>query len=88
MEGAAMALKETYVRARIDTSTKARAEHALAAMGLSVSGAIRLFMPAAVNEQIPPLRLAKGEREFADSAPVGTTELSTHAQKPWSDGRG
>ena len=49
-----MALKETYVRARIDTSTKARAEDALAAMGLSVSDAIRLFMLRIADEQRLP----------------------------------
>ena len=49
-----MALKETYVRARIDTSTKARAEHALVAMGLSMSDAIRLFMLRIADEQRLP----------------------------------
>jgi DNA-damage-inducible protein J len=49
-----MALKETYVRARIDMSTKARAEDALAAMGLSVSDAIRLLMLRVADEQRLP----------------------------------
>ena len=35
---------ETIVRARIDATTKSRATKALAAMGLSVSDAIRLLM--------------------------------------------
>ena len=35
---------ESYVRARIDSATKARAEANLHAMGLSVSDAIRLLM--------------------------------------------
>ena len=35
---------DTYVRARIDTDTKERATEALAAMGLSISDAIRLLM--------------------------------------------
>ena len=35
---------ETIVRARIDAVTKSRATKALAAMGLSVSDAIRLLM--------------------------------------------
>ncbi len=35
---------ETIVRARIDAATKSRATKALAAMGLSVSDAIRLLM--------------------------------------------
>ena len=50
-----MALKETYVRARIDTSTKARAEDALAAMGLSVSDAIRLLMLRVGMSSVCPL---------------------------------
>jgi DNA-damage-inducible protein J len=49
-----MAMKETYVRARIDTSTKTRAEDALAAMGLSVSDAIRLLMLRVADEQRLP----------------------------------
>jgi DNA-damage-inducible protein J len=35
---------DTYVRARIDAKTKARATDALEAMGLSISDAIRLLM--------------------------------------------
>ena len=35
---------DTFVRARIDSDTKERASEALAAMGLSVSDAIRLLM--------------------------------------------
>ena len=35
---------DTVVRARIDTATKERASAALAAMGLSISDAIRLLM--------------------------------------------
>jgi DNA-damage-inducible protein J len=45
---------ETYVRARIDMKTKARAEDALAAMGLSVSDAIRLLMLRVADEQRLP----------------------------------
>ena len=37
-----MSTADTYVRARIDTNTKERATEALAAMGLSISDAIRL----------------------------------------------
>lgn len=39
-----MGLSDTYVRARIDTTTKERAATALEAMGLSISDAIRLLM--------------------------------------------
>ena len=36
--------RDTVVRARIDSETKARAAEALQAMGLSVSDAIRLLL--------------------------------------------
>ena len=39
-----MAVSDTYVRARIDNTTKERATAALGAMGLSISDAIRLLM--------------------------------------------
>ncbi|MBF0219319.1 MAG: type II toxin-antitoxin system RelB/DinJ family antitoxin [Gammaproteobacteria bacterium] len=39
-----MSSSDTYVRARIDTVTKERAEDVLQAMGLSISDAIRLLM--------------------------------------------
>jgi DNA-damage-inducible protein J len=39
------------VRARIDTATKQRAAAALAAMGLSISDAIRLLMLRIADEQ-------------------------------------
>lgn len=42
---------DTYVRARIDTRTKARAAKALGAMGLSISDAIRMLMLRIADEQ-------------------------------------
>jgi DNA-damage-inducible protein J len=45
---------DTYVRARIDTDTKARASMALEAMGLSMSDAIRLLMRRIADEQRLP----------------------------------
>lgn len=45
---------DTYVRARIDTTTKIRATDALAAMGLSVSDAIRLLMLRVAAERRLP----------------------------------
>ncbi|HID31394.1 MAG TPA: hypothetical protein EYP19_15525 [Desulfobacterales bacterium] len=45
-----MSTADTYVRARIDTATKERATEALAAMGLSVSDAIRLLMLRIAND--------------------------------------
>ena len=48
---------DTYVRARIDTVTKARATDALAAMGLSVSDAIRLLMLRVADERRLPFEI-------------------------------
>ena len=49
-----MPTSDTYVRARIDTSTKARAADALDAMGLSISDAIRLLMLRIADERRLP----------------------------------
>ena len=59
-----MSTADTYVRARIDSATKERAADALAAMGLSISDAIRLLM----------LRIADESRlPFEVKAPNATT---------------
>lgn len=49
-----MSTADTYVRARIDTSTKERAADALEAMGLSISDAIRLLMLRIADERRMP----------------------------------
>lgn len=49
-----MSTANTYVRARIDSDTKARAADALEAMGLSVSDAIRLLMLRVADERRLP----------------------------------
>ena len=43
--------RDTVVRARIDTDTKARATEALKAMGLTVSDAIRLLLLRVAEEK-------------------------------------
>ena len=48
---------DTVVRARIDTETKERASAALAAMGLSISDAIRLLMLRIADEQRLPFEV-------------------------------
>lgn len=48
---------DTYIRARIDTHTKQRAAHALEAMGLSISDAIRLLMVRVADEHRLPFEL-------------------------------
>jgi DNA-damage-inducible protein J len=52
-----MKTADTYVRARIDTATKERASAALAAMGLSISDAIRLLMLRVVDERRLPFEV-------------------------------
>jgi DNA-damage-inducible protein J len=49
-----MSTNDTYVRARIDAATKERAAVALAAMGLSISDAIRLLMLRIADERRLP----------------------------------
>ena len=48
---------DTYVRARIDSETKERATDALAAMGLSISDAIRLLILRVVDERRLPFEV-------------------------------
>jgi len=52
-----MITADTYVRARIDSATKERAADALAAMGLSISDAIRLLMFRIVDERRLPFEV-------------------------------
>lgn len=52
-----MSTADTYVRARIDTLTKNRATDALAAMGLSVSDAIRLLLLRVADERRLPFEV-------------------------------
>ena len=78
-----MSVRETYVRARIDSSTKARAEDALASMGLSVSDAIRLLMLRVADERRLPFdvrvpnartRKAMAELKAGKGKKVGTVK--------------
>jgi len=50
---------DIVVRARIDIETKRRAAEALAAMGLSMSDAIRLLMIRIANEQRLPFAVKR-----------------------------
>jgi DNA-damage-inducible protein J len=52
-----MSTADTYVRASIDSATKKRATRALAAMGLSISDAIRLLMLRIVDERRLPFEV-------------------------------
>lgn len=47
----------SMIHVRVDDETKAQAADALAAMGLSVSDAVRLFLKRVVAEQALPIEL-------------------------------
>lgn len=51
--------QDSYVRARIDSATKAMATNALEAMGLSVSDAIRMLLVRVADEQRLPFDFIK-----------------------------
>lgn len=59
-----MSTADTYVRARIDSDTKARAAEALDQMGLTISDAIRLLLLRVADEHRLP---------FAVKVPNATT---------------
>lgn len=58
---------DTYVRARIDASTKERATNALADMGLSVSDAIRLLLIRVADERRLPFEVKAPNRETLEA---------------------
>jgi DNA-damage-inducible protein J len=60
-------LQDTYVRARIDHATKDLAADALAAMGLSVSDAIRLLMLRIAEEKRLPFEVKVPNRKTLDA---------------------
>ena len=62
-----MVQADTYVRARIDRDTKQRASDALAAMGLSVSDAIRLLMVRIADEHKLPFAIQVPNLETIDA---------------------
>ena len=62
-----MSTADTYVRARIDRTTKQRASEALNAMGLSVSDAIRLLMLRIADEHRLPFEIKVPNKETRDA---------------------
>ncbi len=52
-----MTVQTTMLHVRVDDDTKEQATHALAAMGLSVSDAVRLFLRRVIIDQAFPLEL-------------------------------
>ena len=59
--------RDTVVRARIDSDTKARASEALQAMGLSVSDAIRLLLLRVADEKRLPFNVQVPNAETAEA---------------------
>ena len=60
-------VQDTYVRARIDATTKERAVNALANMGLSVSDAIRLLLIRVADEQRLPFVVKVPNKETREA---------------------
>ncbi len=73
-------LQDTYVRARIDATTKAKASKALDAMGLSVSDAIRLLMLRIADEKRLPFEVKAPNAETLEAM----AELETGGGRSFS----
>jgi DNA-damage-inducible protein J len=58
-------MKNAVVRARIDSELKANAARILAACGLELSDAIRLFLQQVVAHQGIPIEIRSAERELS-----------------------
>ena len=73
-----MAAHTSMLHVRIDDETKAQATQTLAAMGLSLSDAVRLFLHRVVVDQAFPLELkvpnAKTRKAMAEADEI----ISTH----------
>src|SRR3546814_15399397 len=81
-----MAVSDTYVRARIDNTTKERATAALGAMGLSISDAIRMLMlriadPRRLPFEVTVPHAATREEMARPAARQGTQFASVDARK-------
>lgn len=62
-----MATQTSMLHIRVDDDTKAQATEALAAMGMTVSDAVRLFLKRIVTEQAFPLELKVPNQETIDA---------------------
>lgn len=72
---------DTYIRARIDSATKARATAALNAMGLSMSDAIRLLMHRVADEKRLPFEIRAPNAETS----IARAELEAGKGKSFAD---
>jgi DNA-damage-inducible protein J len=74
-----MSSADTYVRARIDSTTKARAADALEAMGLSLSDAIRLLMLRVADEGCLPFEVKASSSSLKALAEVKACKVERFA---------
>ena len=75
-----MAAQTSMLHVRVDDETKARATEALAAMGLSVSDAVRLLLHRVVVDQAFPLELKVPNAETR--AAMAEAEKMIRARRP------
>ncbi|MCK9387609.1 MAG: type II toxin-antitoxin system RelB/DinJ family antitoxin [Sulfuritalea sp.] len=68
----------TMVHVRVDDETKAQATEALAAMGLSISDAVRIFLKRVVADQAMPLELKVPNAETRAAMEESRTILRAH----------
>ena len=72
-----MAVHTSMLHIRVDDETKAQATQTLAAMGLSVSDAVRLFLHRVIVDQAFPLELkvpnAKTRKAMAEADEIAHT---------------
>ena len=73
-----MAAHTSMLHVRIDDETKAQATQTLAAMGLSVSDAVRLFLHRVVVDQAFPLELKVPNAETRKAMAEADEIVSTH----------
>jgi len=73
-----MAAHTSMLHVRIDDETKAQATQTLAAMGLSVSDAVRLFLHRVVVDQAFPLELKVPNAETRKAMVEADEIVSTH----------
>ncbi len=71
----------TMLHVRVDEETKAQASEALAAMGLSVSDAVRIFLKRVVNDQAFPLELKVPNVETREAMEEARTIVKARAAR-------
>lgn len=81
-----MSARSSMIHVRVDDDTKTQATQALAAMGMSVSDAVRLFLHRVVADQAFPLELkVPNEQTRAAMNESRTMMASRHARFATAD---